>query len=91
MRSRAMAKANPPPPAPAAAAQAQRPAPPQRKQFVPGKAAQEKAQRRKEMTIPSEGKGPGWVVAILFLIIGFALGAATEHFVGIFKKILVEQ
>jgi hypothetical protein len=65
--------------------------PPQRKQFVPGKAADEKMQRRKEIAIPSEGKGPGWVVAILFLIIGFALGAATEHFVGIFDKILTKQ
>jgi hypothetical protein len=72
-------------------AQAGRPAAaPQRKQFVPGATSEDKIQRRKEITIPSDGKGPGWVVAIIFLIIGFIGGAATEHFVGLFKKILAE-
>lgn len=80
----------PPPPAPAA--QAPRPAAvPQRKQYVPGVTPEDKIQRRKELAIPSEGKGPGWVVAIIFLIIGFVLGAATEHFVNIFDKIIGPQ
>jgi signal recognition particle receptor subunit beta len=61
---------------------------PPRKQFVPGVTPEEKAQRRKEITIPSQGKGPGWVVAILFLIIGFVAGVATEHFVKIFDKVI---
>jgi signal recognition particle receptor subunit beta len=84
-------QAAPAPPQARPVAQAGRPAAaPQRKQFVPGATSEDKIQRRKEITIPSDGKGPGWVVAIIFLIIGFIGGAATEHFVGLFKKILAE-
>jgi len=78
-----------PPPAPAVAQTPGAGAPPTRRQFVPGAQVQDQQmQRRKELTIPSEGKGPGWVVAIIFLIIGFVAGAATEHFVGLFNKIM---
>ncbi len=77
-----------PRPTPVARAPARTAEPPTRKRYVPGAPAEEKAQRRKEIIIPSEGKGPGWAVAIIFLIIGFVAGAATEHFVKIFDKIL---
>ena len=82
----------PPAPAPRRAAvpqiQGRAAAAPPRKQYVPGATPEEIVQRRKEIIIPAEGKGPGWVVAIVFLIIGFVAGAATEHFAKIFDKIL---
>ncbi len=74
-----------PPAAPAAAS-------PQRQSFVPGvtkKAPPPATEKRpRALTIPSEGKGPGWAVAIIFLIIGIVAGIAAEHFLNILSKIL---
>jgi hypothetical protein len=61
---------------------------PERRQYIPGKSPEDKIQRRREITIPSEGKGPGWLVAFIFLIIGFVVGVAAEHYVKILDKIL---
>jgi signal recognition particle receptor subunit beta len=82
--------APPPPRRPTPAPRVQKPpvAMPERRQYIPGKSPEDKIQRRREITIPSEGKGPGWLVAFIFLIIGFVVGVAAEHYVKILDKIL---